>query len=99
MDETDRPPLGPYAYEEIAKKCHEIEKSFWAELSKMRVERPLSLMGSPPPSPQPPKMPEHLRSTIRQYAGALLRTEAVEYPESPELEFGFHGWLSVYLNE
>ncbi len=89
MDATDRPPLGPYAYEKIAKKCHEVEKGFWSDLSKMRVERPLSFMGATPPSPQPPKLPEHLRWTIRQYAGALFRLEAGEYPEAPEMEFWF----------
>jgi hypothetical protein len=87
MDETDRPPLGPYAYEKIAKKCHEIERGFWDELSKMRVESPYFVTG---PSPASPKLPEHLRAIIIQYAGSLFGVEATEYPESPKIEF----WLS-----
>lgn len=87
MDETDRPPLGPYAYEKIAKKLHEIERRFWDELSKMRVESPYFVIG---PSPASPKLPEHLRVIIIQYAESLFGTEATEYPESPKIEF----WLS-----
>jgi hypothetical protein len=90
MDETDRPPLGPYAYEEIAKRCHELEKSFWDALSKMRVERPFAIIGPTKSSPTPPKLPEHLRQTIQQYAGAIFRIEAAEYPAAPEIEF----WLA-----
>jgi hypothetical protein len=90
MDKTDRPPLGQYAYEEIAKKCHEVEKGFWDTLSKMRVERPYAIIGPTTVSLKPPKLPEHLRQTIRQYAATIVSIEASEYPATSEMEF----WLS-----
>src|SRR5665213_1673927 len=91
MSQSDRPPLGAYAYEEIATKCHEYEKGLLKALSKLRVEKPFSILGpSPEPLLPPPKQPEHVRQDIRQYAGAMFRVEASEYPAGPELEF----WLT-----
>ena len=48
MDDLDRPPLGSYAYEEIAKDLHEVDKEYWAQLSKLRFNRPVKLFGLGP---------------------------------------------------
>lgn len=92
MSESDRPPLGAYAYEEIAKKRHEIELAYRQELAAMRIERSISIpmLGLTDSSLPPPKQPEHVRVKIIQFAGSLLRTEAYEYPAAPEIEL----WLS-----
>lgn len=86
MDDQDRPPLGAYAFEEIAKALHEVNKSYWSELSKMRVVSPFGFGQRAEPGPAPPKLPEHLRVTLCAYARQLFQTECTEYPVSPEIE-------------
>ena len=90
MDEQDKPPLGAYAYEKIAQSLHEIDKSYWAELSKMRAKSPFTVGTSQGPTPAPPRLPEHLRVALCSYARQLFQAESYEYPASPQIGF----WLT-----
>ncbi len=82
--------MGLYAYEEIAKSLHEVDKAYWSELSKMRVASPYGFGKNIEPGPAPPRLPEHLRATLCNYARQLFQTECNEYPASPQLEI----WLT-----
>jgi hypothetical protein len=90
VDEQDKPPLGLYAYEEIAKSLHAIDETYWSELTKMRVKSPFAASSNPSAAPPPPRLPEHLRLTLCDYARRLFLTESNEYPVSPQIEM----WLT-----
>ena len=89
MDEQEKPPLGLYAYEEIAKSLHGVDEEYWAQLDEMKVKGPFASGPAQNSRPAPPRLPEHLRATLMAYARRLFLVEANEYPASPQIERWF----------
>lgn len=87
MDEDDGPPLSQYEWEEIDKQLHEVDKECWPKLIELRYDKVEAVTG--PHSPPPPKLPDHLRRLLAEYARRLFVTESMEYPPSPHIE----AWL------
>ena len=88
MDESDRPNLGRYAFEQIEHELHEIDFRFWHDLRQMQESRLRPLIGVLELTPSPPR-PEELKSILRWYAETLFYAEASKYPpSSPELGVG-----------
>ena len=87
MDENDSPPLSQYEWEEIDKQLHEVDKEYWPKLLELRYDKFKAVAG--PPSPTPPRLPDHLRRLLAEYARRLFVTESAEYRPSPHIE----AWL------
>jgi hypothetical protein len=88
MDESDRPNLGPCAFEQIDLELHEIDVRFGHDLRQMQESRLRPVIGLLESLPSPPR-PEELKSILRWYAETLFYAEASKYPpSSPELGVG-----------
>lgn len=89
MQEPERPPLHPLAYEQIDQMLHRADLSHWTAIAEMRGSRYY-----PPDQLVPPRTPQHLLSHIRFYATTLFKTEADQY-EQFRPDKRYQRWLSL----
>lgn len=84
MSDSNKPPLGERAYEDIELMLYEVDKTFWPQIAQLQVSPQFGIL------PPPPKLPVRLRSVLQVYASVLFKREADQYPGGDQLGF----WLS-----
>jgi hypothetical protein len=91
MAKTDRPQLSITKEYEIEAAQNDIHGVFWERLAQLQVTTPMAahvneqLHATVVRNPPPPKSPQALRHALFEYASLLFASEAVLYPNHPQL--------------
>jgi hypothetical protein len=91
MAKTDRPQLSITKEYEIEAAQNDVRGVFWERLAQLQVMTPMAahvneqLYATVVRNPPPPKSPQALRHALCEYASLLFASEAVLYPNDPQL--------------